>query len=221
LLNTAGLSLFLNGTRETLFMTLFSSAFAYLLGLPLGVALFLTGASRNSLVSALNKVLGVVTNLLRSVPFIILFVVMIPVTRAIVGTSVGTKAAIVPLVISAAPFIARMVESSLQEVDRGVIEAAESMGSGQWKIISKVLLPEARPSLISGAAISVITIMGYSVIAGSLGAGGLGGIAINYGYNRFQSDIMWVAVILLMVIVQLFQSIGMRIVRKSDKRGTS
>lgn len=211
-------SMIINGVWETIYMTLLSTFLAYVLGLPLGVALFVTGESRHFLLRCLNKVLGFVTNLLRSIPFLILLIAILPFTRSIVGTTIGSKATVVPLVIAAAPFIARLVESSLQEVDRGIIEAAESMGSTQWTIIYKVLLPEARPSLVTGAAIAVTTILGYSAMAGIVGGGGLGAIAINYGYYRYQNDIMLVTVILLVIIVQIFQEVGMRLARKSDKR---
>ncbi len=156
--------------------------------------------------------------MVRSVPFLILLIAVMPVTRTIVGTTIGSKATIVPLVIGAAPFIARMVESSLKEVDRGVIEAAESMGASPFQIMFKVLLPEAKPSLLVGAAISVTTILGYSAMAGIVGGGGLGAIAMNYGYYRYQQDIMFITVILLVVIVQIMQEVGMKIATISDKR---
>ena len=157
-------------------------------------------------------------NLLRSVPFIILLVAIIPFTRKIVGTSIGSTATIVPLVVSAIPFVARMVESSIKEVDAGVIEAAQAMGTPTFKIVTKVLVPEAMPSLLTGAAIAVTTILGYSAMAGFVGGGGLGTIAINYGYYRYQTDVMLVTVALLVIIVQVFQEIGMRIAHKADKR---
>lgn len=157
-------------------------------------------------------------NLLRSVPFIILLIMVIPITRLIVGKIYGSNATVVPLVISASPYIARMVESSLKEVDAGVIEAAKSMGASTWQIIVKVLLPEAKPSLLVGAAISVTTILGYSAMAGFTGGGGLGDIAIRYGYHRYQTDMMLVTVVLLVIIVQLIQEIFMRMSRRSDKR---
>lgn len=165
-----------------------------------------------------NKVAGVVINLLRSVPFIILLVMVIPFTRLVVGKIIGPNAAVVPLVISAFPYISRMVESSLKEVDAGVIEAAKSMGASPWQIIWKVLLPEAKPSLLVGAAISITTILGYSAMAGSVGAGGLGDIAIRYGYHRYQTDMMLVTVVLLVIIVQIIQEVFMRLSRHSDKR---
>ena len=165
-----------------------------------------------------NRVLGVVINLLRSVPFIILLVWVMPVTRAIMGTTIGSKATLSPLTIAAAPFIARMVESSAREVDRGVIEAALSMGASPSQVLLKVILPEAKPSLITGAAIAVTTILGYSAMAGIVGGGGLGAIAINYGYYRSNSQVMLIMVILLVLIVQIFQEVGSRIAHKSDRR---
>ena len=168
----------------------------------------------------LYKVLDVVTNVLRSVPFIILLVVLIPLTRAIVGKSYGTAATIVPLVIAAAPFIARMVESSIKEVDHGVIEAAQSMGAGTMTIVIKVLVAEARTSLLVGVTIAFGTILGYSAMAGAVGGGGLGSIAIRYGYNRWQPHILWPSVIILVLLVQLFQILGMKISKNLDRRRT-
>lgn len=165
-----------------------------------------------------NKVLGLIINLLRSVPFIILLIMVLPITKFIVGKTIGSNATVVPLIIAAAPYIGRMVESSLKEVDAGVIEAAKSMGASTWQIIVKVLLPEAKPSLLVGAAISVTTILGYSAMAGFTGGGGLGDIAIRYGYHRYQTDMMMVTVVLLVIIVQLIQEVAMRMSRKSDKR---
>jgi len=172
------------GFLESLYMTLVSSALAYVIGLPLGIILVVTDKDGIKPIAGLNRVLGVIINLIRSMPFLILCIALIPVTRFITGTSLGPTATIVPLVIGAAPFIARMVESSLKEVDKGVIEAAQSMGATPFQIIYKVLLPEARPSLILGAAISVTTILGYSALTGFVGGGGLGDIAIRYGYYR-------------------------------------
>ena len=206
------------GILETLYMTIISTGFAYLFGIPLGVILFIKdkkGICQNTVV---NFIIGTLVNMLRSVPFLILLVAILPLTRLIVGTTIGSTATIVPLVIAASPFVARMVESSLKEVDGGVIEAAKAMGSSNWQIIYKVLLPEARPSLLVGVTISLATILSYSAMAGFVGGGGLGAIAINYGYYRYQGEVMWITVILLVVIVQLFQEIGLRIVRKTDKR---
>ncbi len=208
----------LPGILETLFMTVGSTVFAYIIGLPLGVILYVTDKTGIRPIPWLNRVLGFVVNFLRSVPFIILLVWVIPVTRAIVGTSIGSKAMIVPLVIAAAPFIARMVESSLKEVDQGVIEAAESMGTSSFQLIYKVLIPEAKPSLLVGGAIAITTILGYSALAGTVGGGGLGSIAYNYGYIRRAEDVLLISVVLLVIIVQIFQEVGMRIAKKTDKR---
>ena len=208
----------LPGILETLFMTVGSTVFAYIIGLPLGVILYVTDKTGIRPIPWLNRVLGFVVNFLRSVPFIILLVWVIPVTRAIVGTSIGSKAMIVPLVIAAAPFIARMVESSLKEVDQGVIEAAESMGTSSFQLIYKVLIPEAKPSLLVGGAIAITTILGYSALAGTVGGGGLGSIAYNYGYIRRAEVVLLISVVLLVIIVQIFQEVGMRIAKKTDKR---
>ena len=206
------------GIYESLYMTLISTLVAYIIGLPVGLALVCTDKGGIYPIVWLNKILGFIVNVLRSVPFLILMITVIPVTRAIMGTTIGSKATIVPLVIGAAPFIARMVESSLKEVDKGVIEAAESMGASPFQIMFKVLLPEAKPSLLVGSAISVTTILAYSAMAGAIGGGGLGAIAMNYGYYRYQEDIMFITVILLVVIVQILQEVGMRIAKISDKR---
>ena len=200
------------GVLESLYMTLVSTVFAYLFGLPLGIVMVVTDKDGIYPRKVFNWILGLIINILRSVPFLILLVVVIPVTRFIVGTTLGSTATIVPLVISAAPFIARLVESSMKEVDKGVIEAAQSMGASSMQIITKVLLPEARPSLLVGSAIAISTILGYSAMAGFVGGGGLGDIAIRYGYHRYQTDIMLVTVALLVIIVQGFQVVGMRLV---------
>ena len=206
------------GIVESLYMTIVSTVLAYLFGIPLGVVLFVTDKGGIAENRAINSVLGIVVNLLRSVPFIILLVAILPFTRFVVGTTIGATATIVPLVVAATPFVARMVESSLKEVDGGVIVAALSMGSNNWQIITKVLLPEAKPSLIVGSTIAITTILGYSAMAGFVGGGGLGAIGINYGYYRYQEDIMLITVILLVIIVQVFQETGMRIATKTDKR---
>lgn len=206
------------GILQTLYMTLGSVLLAYLIGLPVGVVLYATdrgGVWENRIV---NRVLGILVNFLRSVPFIILLIWVLPVTRAIVGTSIGSTATIVPLVISAAPFVARMVESSLKEVDAGVIEAAHAMGASPIQIITKVLLPEALPSLVVGSSIAVTTILGYSAMSGFTGGGGLGAIAINYGYYRYQNDMMLITVVLLVIVVQILQELGMHFAKLSDKR---
>lgn len=203
---------------ETLFMTLVSAALAYVLGLPLGVVLVVTDADGVRPHAALNRVLGTIVNALRSVPFLILLFTVIPVTRFIAGTTVGAGATIVPLTIAAVPFVARMVEGSLKEVDRGVIEASLSMGASVPQLVWRVLLPEALPSLINGAAIATTTLLGYSAMAGICGGGGLGAIAINYGYYRGETDVMLVMVVILILVVQAFQFIGERTMRRVDKR---
>ncbi|MBT9776313.1 ABC transporter permease subunit [Clostridium sp. MCC353] len=206
------------GILETLFMTFASSLISYLIGIPLGIVLVVTDKDGIRPIPSVQKVLGLVINLLRSVPFIILLIMVIPLTRILVGTTLGAKAVVPPLVIAAAPYVARMVESSFKEVDAGVIEAAKSMGASTTQIIWKVLLPEAKPSLLVGAAISITTILGYSAMAGFVGGGGLGAIAINYGYYRYQTDIMLITVAILVIIVQIIQETGMRMSRVSDKR---
>ncbi|MCI5752548.1 MAG: ABC transporter permease [Oscillospiraceae bacterium] len=206
------------GIWETVYMTFISAFFAYLFGLPLGVLLCVTDKEGICPVSWLNKIIGVIVNIFRSVPFVILMIAMLPAAKLIVGTSLGNKAMIVTLIIAAIPYVARMTESSVKEVDRGVIEAAQSMGTSSFKIIYKVLIPEAKPSLIVGAVISLVTILGYSAMAGTIGGGGLGMIAITYGYQRFNNDIVWICVLLTVIIVQLIQEIGMLIARKTDKR---
>lgn len=203
---------------DTLYMTLSSAVLAYVFGLPLGLVLVVTDSDGIHPVPTLNRVLGAIINALRSVPFLILLFTVIPVTRFITGTTIGPTATIVPLTIAAAPFIARMVEGSVKEVDRGVIEASLSMGASTMQVVTRVLLPEALPSLINGAAIATTTLLGYSAMAGICGGGGLGAIAINYGYYRGQTDIMLVMVVILVLIVQLIQMLGDRISRKADKR---
>lgn len=211
-------NMLLQGIWETIFMTFASSFLAYVIGIPLGIILVVTDADGIKPIPVLQKVLGLIINLLRSVPFIILLIMMIPVTRAIMGTTLGAKAIIPPLVTAAAPYIARMVESSFKEVDPGVIEAAQSMGATTWQIIWKVLLPEAKPSLLVGAAISITTVLGYSAMSGFVGGGGLGNIAINYGYYRYETDMMFVTVVILVVIVQIIQETWMKLSKVSDKR---
>lgn len=206
------------GIWESLYMTFASSVLAYLIGIPLGIILVVTDKDGIYPLPLFQKALGLVINLLRSVPFIILLIMVLPLTRLIVGTTLGCEAVVPPLVIAAAPYIARMVESSFKEVDAGVIEAAKSMGASTFQIIWKVLLPEAMPSLLVGAAISVTTILAYSAMAGFVGGGGLGAIAINYGYYRYQTDMMLVTVAILVIIVQIIQEVGMKLARISDKR---
>lgn len=206
------------GILESLYMTFASSAIAYLIGLPLGILLVVTDKDGIAPFRSFNLVLGIIINLLRSVPFIILLISVSPLTRLIVGTTLGSSAVVVPLIIASAPYIARIVESSLKEVDKGVIEAAQSMGASPFKIISKVLIPEAKPSLIIGGAIVVTTILSYSAMAGFVGGGGLGDIAIRYGYYRYEKDIMFVTVAILVIIVQLIQELGALWMRRTDKR---
>ena len=206
------------GIAESLYMTLTATLFGYVLGLPWGVVLAVTDADGIKPNRPVYRVLDFVTNIMRSIPFLILLILIIPLTRLIVGKSYGSTATIVPLVVSAAPFIARMVESSLKEVDKGVIEAAQSMGADNFQIIVHVLLVEARVSLITGATICLGTILGYSAMAGTVGGGGLGSIAIQYGYYRYQADIMIVTVVLLVLIQQIFQLIGMTIASRIDRR---
>ena len=208
----------ISGVGETLYMTLVSTLLGYVFGLPMGVLLKVSDKEGLRPNAVLYKILDVIANIFRSILFLILLILLIPFTRFVVGKSYGTTATIVPLTIAAIPFIARMVESSLNEVDAGVIEAARSMGASDIRIVIKVMLVEARTSLISGATIATGTILGYSAMAGTVGGGGLGDIAIRYGYYRYESDIMIVTVILLVVLVQLFQSIGMFIANRLDKR---
>ena len=206
------------GFLDTLYMTIPSTLLAYLLGLPLGVLLVITKRGGIKEMPTLNKVLGVVINFLRSVPFLILLVMLFPITRVVMGTSVGTRSIIFPLFVSAFPFVARMVEGSLNEVDSGLIEAAQSMGSTTFQIIWKVLLPEALPSLINGAAICITTILAYTAMAGAAGGDGLGKIAITYGLNRREYGVMYAASIALVIMVQVFQMIGNILTRVTDHR---
>ena len=203
---------------ETIYMVIISTVLAYAIGLPIGVVLNITSKDGICPNRAVNSVLGVIVNVFRSIPFLILLIWMLPVTQAIVGTMVGPTSVIVPLVVSAAPFVGRMVESSLNEIDKGVVEAAQSMGSSSWRIIYKVLIPESKPSLIIGAAISVTTILGYSAMAGIVGGGGLGAVAMNYGLYRYDDQIMFITIVIIVVIVQIFQEIGMMTAKKLDKR---
>jgi len=206
-------------TWETLYSLALEVVFAYVIGLPLGV-LLVTGEKEGirPLPGWVMKVLNIVINLLRSVPFLILMIIVLPLSKVLVGTKVGTIATIPPMVIAAVPLVARMVESSLREVDHGVIEASQSMGASTWQIVTKVLLPEALPSLISGGTITVGTILGYGAMAGIIGGGGLGKMAINYGYYNFKFIVMWAAVIGLIILVQIFQSVGTKLATVCDKR---
>ena len=212
------INMLLEGIRDTLYMTLASTLLGYLFGLPMGILLTVTDRDGIKPNAPVYKVLDVVINMVRSVPCLILLILLIPFTRFLVGKSYGSTATIVPLVVAAAPYIARMVESSLKEVDPGVIEAARSMGASNFDIIFKVMLVEARTSLIIGATISIGTILGYSAMAGTVGGGGLGDIAVRYGYHRWQTDIMLVTVALLIILFQIFQTIGMKIASNLDKR---
>ena len=212
------MNMLLEGIRDTLYMTLASTLLGYLFGLPMGILLTVTDRDGIKPNAPVYKALDVVINMVRSVPFLILLILLIPFTRFLVGKSYGSTATIVPLVVAAAPYIARMVESSLKEVDPGVIEAARSMGASNFDIIFKVMLVEARTSLIIGATISIGTMLGYSAMAGTVGGGGLGDIAVRYGYHRWQTDIMLVTVALLIILFQIFQTIGMKIASNLDKR---
>ena len=211
-------ALFAQGTVDTLVMTLASTLFAYVIGVPLGVLLVITAKDGLKPQRALNTVLGWIVNIGRSIPFIILLVAIIPFTRVVVGTSLGVPGAIVPLTVAAIPFVGRMVEQSLAEVDGGLIEAAQSFGANTWQIVCKVMLRESLPSLVRGASITVITLFGYTAMAGAVGAGGIGDIAIRYGYQRYLGDVMIVSIVLCVVLVQVFQSIGDLVARVVDKR---
>lgn len=208
----------LDGVKETLFMTLLSTLFGYLLGVPMGIALAVTDQGGIRPNAVVYKILDVIANVVRSIPFLILLILLMPLTKMIVGRSYGTAATVVPLTIAAAPFIGRMIESSINEVDRGVIEAAQSMGAGTMTIITRVLLVEARTSILVGVTIALGTILGYSAMAGIVGGGGLGDIAMRYGYYRYEKEIMFVAVVLLVVLVQIFQTLGMKMSVKLDRR---
>lgn len=211
--------LLLQGTWDTIVMTLVSTVFAYIIGIPLGVAVILTDPKKGLLPNkAVNAVLGWIINIGRSIPFIILLVAIIPFTRLVVGTSLGVPGAIVPLVVSAAPFVGRMVEQSLAEVDASLVEAAQSFGATVWQIVIKVYLWESLPSLIRGFSITLITLLGYSAMAGTVGAGGLGDIAIRYGYQRYMVDMMIATIIILIVVVQVIQSVCDFAARKVDKK---
>lgn len=206
-------------TWETIYVTILATLFAVIIGLPLGVLLVVGEKDGiRPLPAPFMQALNLIINLLRSVPFLILMILVFPLTRFIVGTVVGTVASIVPLVIAAFPFVARLVEASLREVDQNVVEAAVSMGASPWQIIRKVMIPESVPSLISSLTTAIITILGYSAMSGIIGGGGLGKIAINYGYYRYKYLVMLIAVILLIAIVQIFQSIGTHAAISSDKR---
>ncbi len=211
-------NLLIEGTLVTLFMTAVSTFFAYLFGIPLGVLLVITQPHGIWPHKTLNVVLGWIANVGRSIPFIIMLVALMPLTRLVMGIAIGPKAAVLPWVIAATPFVARMVESALQEVDAGVIEVAQSAGSTTGQIVWKVILPESLPSVVLGASITFITLLGYVAMAGAIGAGGLGDIAIRYGYYKYQTDVMIATIIILIVLVQIVQMLGNGISRKMDKR---
>ena len=206
------------GTVQTLIMTLVGTLVSYLIGLPVGVSLIVTGPNGIKPVGWYNKIMGFIVNVIRSMPFLILMIAFMPYIRKIIGTGLGTWATTAALILAAWPFVARMVEQSLLEVDPGVVEAAQAMGASNMQIIRKVLLLEARPSLLNGAAVATITILGYSAMAGTLGGGGLGDIAIRYGHYRFQPTIMWITILVLVVLVQIMQEIGVKLAAKMDNR---
>lgn len=220
-MGASSISMYLKETWATIYMTLISSSISYLIGIPLGVILVVTDKDGIHPMTPVHTVLGVLINIFRSIPFLILLVMVLPLTKMLVGTTLGPKAIIPPLIIASAPYIGRMVESSLKEVNAGVIEAAKSMGATNTQIIFKVLLPEAKPSLLVGAAICITTILSYSAMAGFVGGGGLGAIALNYGYYRYQTDIMLIAVAVLVILVQIIQEFWMRLSAKTDKRARS
>jgi D-methionine transport system permease protein len=206
------------GIIDTLYMVFLSTFFSYLFGLPLGIALVISEERHILPNRPLNMILGWIVNIGRSLPFIILLIAIIPFTRLVVGTTIGATASIVPLTIGAIPFVARMVETSMKEIDSGVIEAAQSMGASPWQIIASVMLPETMPSLILGLSITTITLVGYSAMAGAVGGGGLGDLAIRYGYYRYEKDIMLITIVLLVILVQLIQSAGSGLAFRIDKR---
>lgn len=208
----------LEGIRDTVYMTLASTLIGYVIGLPMGVVLAVTDKDGISPNRVIYRILDVISNVIRSIPFMILLILLIPFTRLVVGKSYGSTATIVPLVITAAPYIGRLVESSIKEVDKGVIEAAKSMGASNWQIIKNVLLVESRTSIITGATIALGTILGYSAMAGTVGGGGLGDIAVRYGYYRWQTDIMIITVLLIIVLFQIFQTVGMATSKAIDNR---
>lgn len=217
-MDASSISMYMEETWSTIYMTLISSAISYLIGIPLGVVLVVTDKDGIAPCGPVHTVLGFIINIFRSIPFLILLVMVLPLTKFLVGTTLGPKAIIPPLIIASAPYIGRMVESSLKEVSAGVIEAAKSMGASNWQIIYKVLIPEAKPSLLVGAAICITTILSYSAMAGFVGGGGLGAIALNYGYYRYKTDIMMVAVVILVLLVQIIQELWMRLSKATDKR---
>lgn len=211
-------SLLGEGLLQTLYMTVLGTLMSYVIGLPIGVSLIVTGPNGIRPVAIYNKVMGFIVNVIRSVPFLILMIALMPYIRKVIGTGIGTGATTAALVVAAAPFVARLVEQSLLEVDPGVIEAAQAMGAGNFQIIRKVLLLEARPSLLNGVAVATINILGYSAMAGIVGGGGLGDLAIRYGLYRFQPSIMWITIIVLVILVQILQEAGIRFAARMDNR---
>lgn len=207
-------SLIGKGVLETLEMTIVSTILAYIVGVPYGILLKITGKGEIFEQKIVNTILALVANVFRSIPFLILLVFLIPFTRAIVGTSIGTEASIVPLTVGSIPIVARMVEQSLNEIPSGITEAAKSMGANSWQIVTQFILPEAMPSLVSGTAINMATVLGYSAMAGCIGGGGLGAIALNYGYYRYQKDVLFLTVLILIVIVQIIQESGIFTAKK-------
>ena len=212
------ISLLSEETLKTLLMTVLGTLFAYLIGLPVGVSLIVTGPNGIRPAPIYNRIMGFIVNVIRSVPFLILMIALMPYIRKVIGTGIGWKAITAALIVAAWPFVARMVEQSLLEVDPGVIEAAQAMGASNMQIIRKVLLLEARPSLLNGAAVATITILGYSAMAGTVGGGGLGDVAIRYGLHRFQPAIMWITIIVLVILVQILQEVGIRVAARLDNR---
>ena len=208
----------LKGLADTLYMTILSTVAAYIIGLPIGVSLVVTDEGGIHPMPVYNKVMGFIVNVIRSVPFLILMIALMPYVRKIIGTGIGSSATVAVLIVASAPFVARMVESSIKEVDPGVIEAAQSMGASNMTIIRKVMISEARPSLLVGAAVATITILGYSAMAGVVGGGGLGDIAIKYGLYRYETGMMWITVIILVILVQIVQEIGNKVAEKLDNR---
>ena len=211
--------MFVEGVRDTLYMTFMATFMSYIIGMPIGILAEVTRKGGIHPIPAVNKILGFIINIGRSIPFIILLVTVMPITRSIAGTTIGPEAATIPLIIAAIPFVARLVESSLREIDDGVIEAAKAMGANDLQIIFKVMIPESLPSLVLGVSLATITLVGYTAMAGTVGGGGLGDIAIRFGYYRGQTDIMLVTIVLLILIVQIIQSVGHIASKTIDKRG--
>ncbi|MDD7347181.1 MAG: ABC transporter permease [Clostridiales bacterium] len=203
---------------NTLYMTLVSTLFAYIFGLPLGIALVVTGKNGIRPNAVVNVILGTLINIFRAVPFLILLIAISPFTQFVTGTTIGIAATIVPLVVSATPFIARLVEGSVLEIDSGVIEAAQSMGASDWQIVRKVMLTEAKPAILVGSVVALVTILGYSAMAGIVGGAGLGAVAINYGLYKFNAEVQWITIAVIVILVQILQELGMWISRRTDNR---